>query len=474
MRNPMLKLIIEKELRDILTSTKFTVSFAACSVLILLAFFMGAAGYHADVARYEADKRENLKKMEGLTDWIMVRNNRIFLPPTPLASLVGGVSNDIGRTTEVRGRGELPQEDTRYGDEPVFAMFRFLDLEFIFETVLSLFAILFAYDAISGEKERGTMRLSFATPLPRHTFIAGKLIGSFIALAVPLLVPLLLGCVAFSLLGVPLTPDEWVRLALIVGTGLLYFGAFLTIGIAVSALTVRSSSAFLALLVIWIFAVLIVPRSAILIAGRAVDVPSVDEINAKKFRYSEQLFAEDRQKMGGFTPAKTWDMQKMVQEFQKFMGAIADERQKKLDEFSSRLDEERMNAQSVQAAVALGIARISPAASFLLAASNLAGTSVSIKERYLAAARGYQQTFSKFILDKTGINPGGGMVFRVRTDETEKPKPIDTHELPVFVSPPAVLADVLPPATPDAGLLALWVIVFFGVAHAAFRRYDLR
>lgn len=470
----MLKLIIEKELRDILTSTKFTVSFAACSVLILLAFFLGAAGYHAEAARYEADRRENLKKMEGLTDWMMVRNNRIFLPPSPLASLVGGVSNDIGRTTEVHGRGELTQDDTRYGDEPVFAMFRFLDLEFIFETVLSLFAILFAYDAISGEKERGTMRLSFANPLPRHTFIAGKLIGSFIALAVPLLVPILLGCVAFSLLGVPLAADEWMRLALIVGTGLLYLGAFLTIGIAVSALTVRSSSAFLALLVIWIFAVLIVPRSAILIAGRAVDVPSLDEINAKKFRYSEQLFAEDRLKMAAFTPGNTGDMQKMVQEFQKFMGTIADERQKKIDEFSSRLDEERSNAQAVQAEVALGIARVSPSASFSLAASNLAGTSVSMKDRYLAAARGYQQTFGRFMLDKTGMNPGGGMVFRVKTGDADKPAPIDTHELPVFNSPPAALAGVFPPAIPDLGLLALWVIVFFGVAHAAFRRYDLR
>jgi hypothetical protein len=318
------------------------------------------------------------------------------------------------------------------------------------------------------------MRLSFANPLPRHTFIAGKLIGAFIALAVPLLVPVLLGCVLFSFLGVPLSADEWTRLALIVAAGILYFGAFLTIGIAVSAMTVRSSNAFLALLVLWIFAVLIVPRSAILIAGRAIDVPSLDDISAQKFRYSEQLFTEDRQKMSGFSPAKTGDMRKMVEEFQRFMGAIADERQKKLDEFSARLNEERANRQAVQSAVALGIARISPSASFSLAAATLAGTSVSMKDRYLGAARGYQQSFSKFILDKTGMNPGGGMVFRVRTDETEKPRPIDTHELPVFVSEEAVLADVLPPAMTDLALLVLCIMVFLTVAHAAFRRYDLR
>ncbi len=470
----MLKLIIEKELRDIVGSTKFTVSFTACSVLILLAFVMGAAGYRSDTARYDAAVRENLKKMEGLTDWRMVRNNRIFLPPQPLASLVAGVSNDIGRTTEVHGRGELPQDDTRYGAEPVFAMFRFLDLEFIFQTVLSLFAILFAYDAVSGEKERGTLRLSFAHPLPRHTFMAGKLIGSFAALAVPLLVPVLLGCVIFSLMGVPLNADEWLRLALIIGAGLLYFGAFLTIGIAVSALTVRSSSAFLALLVIWIFAVLIVPRGAILVAGRAVDVPSLDDINAKEFRYGEQLFTEDRQKIASFAPSKTGDMGKMVEEFQKFMRTIADERQKKLDDFSSRLDEERTNRQAVQSSLALGIARISPAASFSLAASALAETSLSLKDRYLSQARGYQQTFGKFMLDKTGMNTSGGIVFRMRTGGADTPAPIDTHELPAFAYHTAVLADVLPGAATDLALLVLFIIVFFGAAHAAFRRYDLR
>jgi len=470
----MLKLVIAKELRDILTSTKFIVSFASCAVLILLAFVMGAAGYRADVARVEAARRENLKQMEGITDWMMVRNNRIFLPPQPLAALVSGVADDIARTTVVHGRGEMPREDTRYGEEPVYAMFRFLDLEFIFQTVLSLFAIVFAFDAVSGEKERGTLRLSFANPLPRATFMAGKLIGSFLALALPLLIPLLIGCAVFTLMGVPLSADEWVRLALIIGTGLLYFGAFLAIGIAVSAMTHRSSTSFLALLVVWIFAVLIIPRSAILIAGRAVDVPSLDDINAKKFRYAEQLFAEDRTVMSAFAPAEKSDPRKMIAEFQKFMGDINDARQKKMDDFATRLNEERANAQQAQSALALGIARISPATCFTLAASALAGTSLALEDRYDAQARGYRDSFAKFILGKTGVNPGGGMVFRMRMGDGQEEKPIDTHELPAFEFRPPALGDVLPPALPDAGALAACVFLFFGVAHAAFRRYDLR
>jgi ABC-type transport system involved in multi-copper enzyme maturation permease subunit len=470
----MLHLIIEKELRDIIGNMKFAVSFAVCSLLILLAFYSGAATYHTQAARYEAAKRENLKQLEGLTDWIAVRHNRIFLPPDPLACLVSGVSNDIGRTTEVPGRGELLQDDSRYNEEPVFAVFRFLDLEFIFQIVLSLFAILFAYDAVNGEKERGTLRLTFANPVPRQTYVTGKLVGAFLALAVPLLIPILLGSLLLVLAGVPMSTDNWTRLALIIGAGFLYFSAFLTIAVAVSAMTVRSANSFLMLLVIWIFAVLIVPRTAVLIAGRAVDVPSVDEIGAKKARLNQQLWTEDREKMSAFKPSTTGDPQKMIAEFQKFMGSIADEREKRMDELSSRLNEERQNAQAVQQTLAFGIARLSPCASFSLAASKLAGTSLDLQERYRDEAKAYQQTYGKFLLDKTGLNPGGGMVFRMRTENGEQPKPIDPQELPPFLYRPFSLSDVLPGALLDMGLLSLFCLLFFAAAHVAFTRYDLR
>src|SRR5207247_2348188 len=103
-----------------------------------------------------------------------------------------------------------------------------------FSIVLSLFAILFAYDAVSGEKERGTLRLTFASAVPRDSYILGKLIGVFIALIIPLLLPMLAGCLLLPILGVPMNGDAWSRLALIIGCGLLTFGAFLTIALFVS------------------------------------------------------------------------------------------------------------------------------------------------------------------------------------------------------------------------------------------------
>lgn len=468
----MLRIIIEKELRDIIGSAKFAVSFGVCALLILLAFYVGAAGYQTNVARYDASRKENLKQMEGVTDWLMVRNHRIFLPPQPLASLVAGISNDIGRTTPVQGRGEAAPDDSRYNEEPVYAVFRFLDLEFIVLIVLSLFAMLFSYDAISGEKERGTLRLSFAGPVARHTYMTGKLLGSFLALAVPLLIPLLLGAMLLPIMGVPMMFDEWMRLGLIVAAGLLYFGAFLTLGIAVSAMNVRSANAFLILLVVWIAAVLIIPRGAVLLAGRAVDVPTVDQIGATMARFTQQQWAEDRARMSEFR--SSGNPEKAIEQFQKFMGDIADNRQRKIDDLSSRLGEERSNKQRVQEALAFGIARLSPAASFTLAATTLAGTSLELKDRYRRDARDYQEAYGKFVLGKTGVNTGGAMVMRVVVGDGNAQKPIDPQELPPFVYRPATLAEVAPSGLVDLGILGFFCLVFFAIAHVAFVRYDLR
>ncbi len=473
----MIKLIIEKELREVIGSVKFAITFGVCSFLIILSFYIGGRNYEVWTKQYEAAKRENLRQMEGLTDWFAVQQHRIFLPPQPLAALVGGVSNDIGRTIEMQGRGELNTDDSRFNEDPIFAVFRFLDLDFIFQIVLSLFAILFAYDAVNGEKERGTLKLSFSNAVPKDKYILGKLFGSYFALGIPLMIPVLIGCVLLPILGVPMNSDEWIRLALIITAGFLYFGVFLTLSVFISSVTRRSSTAFLMLLVVWILAVLVIPRSAVLIAGRAVDVPSVDEIASQKNRFSASLWEVDRKHLAEFKPepAEKEEPQKVLEKFNQFMQKAADERDKKMNEFTERLNEERENRQREQQAVSLGLARISPSATFSLAASSLAGTSLSLEHRYKDAASAYQKEYAAFMKEKTGMVTGGRvMMFRTIVDDGKKPEPINPNELPVFSYIPPSLGVVIEDSIINFGLLAFFSLLFFAGSYVAFLRYDVR
>ena len=159
----MWRTLVWKEARELLSSTKFATTFAVIGRAHPADVLCGCPKPPA--RRGAAAKRPWPKTAaaHGLTDWLALEQYRIFLPPSPLEALVTGISSDIGRTAEVRSRGEISPEDSRFNEDPIFAVFRFLDLSFIFQVVLSLFAILLGYDAICGEKERGTLRLTFAT-----------------------------------------------------------------------------------------------------------------------------------------------------------------------------------------------------------------------------------------------------------------------------------------------------------------------
>jgi len=473
----MLKTIIEKEIRDLVGSTKFAITFGACAFLIIASFYAGAARYNLYRSQLEASKAANTRQIATNTDWNAVGEAVAFLPPHPLATLVSGVSNDIGHAASVRGRGQPEFDVSRYGEDPIYAVFQFLDLEFLFKVILSLFAILLGYDAVSGEKEQGTLRLSFSNAVPRHRYLLGKMAGGASVMGVSLLIALALGALSLPLMGVPMAGNDWLRLALIVITGFLYFGVFLTLSVMVSALTHRSSGSFMVMLVIWIACVLIIPRASVLLAGRSVEVPSVDEISSQKAQYASQLRDEYIDGLGQMSISMSGPEDDPIKKLNTYMDSLTNIRETKMDEFSGRLDEQRTNRQVQQSSLALGLARISPTASLTTAISNLAGTSLALKDDFYAEARSFSNSFGEFKREKTGFNSGAGMrMITIRHGGESEPEPerIDPGEMPEFKYTSPDLSTVLAASATDIGVLAVFNLLFFAGAFVAFSRYDVR
>jgi ABC-2 type transport system permease protein len=367
-------------------------------------------------------------------------------------------------------------QDSRYNEDPIYAVFRFLDLEFLFAVILSLFAILLGYDAISGEKERGTLRLSFANAVPRSTYILGKLLGASLVLAISLLIAIAIGLLLMPLLGVPLEGADWTRLAVIIAIGFLYFGVFLTMSVCVSAMTRRSANSFLVLLVVWIVSVLVIPRVSVLMASRAVDVPSVDEIASQKAGYATQLHDEYVDGLNSMSIAMTEPGADPLERLNGYMDSLTEVRESQMMDFSSRLNEGRRNRQLEQGRLALSLARLSPTASLTLAVSHLAGTSVALKQHFYNEALAYGESFGAFKKEKTGFNSGARMrVIKVGPDsDNEEPERLDPNEMPVFDYDDIALALAVQASSVDIGILAFFNLVFFAGAFFAFVRYDVR
>ncbi|MGZ7065930.1 MAG: ABC transporter permease, partial [Candidatus Aminicenantales bacterium] len=288
----MLRDIIKKEILDNITSPKFVFTFLLCAVLILLSVYTGVANYGAEQKEYTAAVALNKKNIESQPNYqsLALPGIKVSKPPQPLGSVVNGIEEAVGRVAPVNIVADPNLVDSKYSSNPVFAVFGPLDLMFIVKIVLSLFAILFTYDAIVGEKEKGTLKLALSNDVPRDRLILGKAIGGYISLLIPLLIPLVLSLIILLVApNLALSGGDWARLFLIFLMFFLYLSVFFSLGLFISARTSRSSTSFLVLLFIWVVIVMVIPKVAVITASQIRPIPSVHEITAKKDAFYQQV-----------------------------------------------------------------------------------------------------------------------------------------------------------------------------------------
>jgi Cu-processing system permease protein len=110
--------------------------------------------------------------------------------------------------------------------------------------LVPLVALVLSHDAIVGERERNTLGLLFSLPVSRFEVVAAKLIGRSLALAAAVG----LGLGAAMLVS---EPEGAGALRSLMGPTLLLGLAFLSMGLLISTLTRRQSSAASIVVVVW-------------------------------------------------------------------------------------------------------------------------------------------------------------------------------------------------------------------------------
>ncbi len=468
----MLRDIIRKEILDNITSPKFVFTFLLCAVLILLSVYTGTANYSADKKEYTAAVALNRKNMENQPNYtslagIGIRINR---PPQALGTVVNGIQEDVGRVASINIASDPNLVDSKYGSNPVFAVFGSLDLMFIVKIVLSLFAILFTYDAIVGEKEKGTLKLALSNDVPRDRLILGKAIGGYISLLIPLLIPLLLGLVMLLVApGLALSGGDWGRLLIIFLMFFLYLSVFFSMGLFVSARTSRSSTSLLVLLFLWVVIVMVIPKVAVITAGRMRPIPSVHEITSKKDAFLQQVQAEGQTGVQDWMKKNAADAAKDVKAYQaKFKQFIQDYQQEltsKIDVNNAALERDYQLKMKAQQTLAVNLSRISPASALTFGSMTMARTGVDEYDRFLASVRAYKPIYTKWLNSKLGqsINFDTGEQVKIKIDD-----------MPQHSMEPEGLGKSLARTMPDLLLMVVMIIIFFVGAYVSFLRYDVR
>lgn len=286
--------IARKEFQDTWRDGRFR--WAAVIVLALLCVSFLLARQQVDHQRKE---REEATKMER-DNWLNQGQKNahaaahygvyVFKPVAPLSVFDRGLQPFVGSTVYLEAHRQnqaafLPAQDStsmrRFGDLTAAACLQLL---------LPLLIILFAFGALAGERESGTLRQVLSLGVRPASLVFGKAMGLGGALAV-LLVPIAVGGIyVFSgISGMGTATDEsWLRLALMACAYLLYLGAILVISLTVSALAPTSRSAISILLVFWAVNAVLAPRLASDLAQRSHPMPKLAELDAKLLEARKQ------------------------------------------------------------------------------------------------------------------------------------------------------------------------------------------
>ena len=475
----MLSHIIRREIQGNITSPKFVFTFILCTVLILVSVYTGATNYRADLKEHGLSVALSRKALEMQPSWLAIQNMKSIVPkpPTVLSAVAVGIQDAVGRNITLDYTRNPKPIDSKYDSNPVFAIFGPLDLTLIVKIVLSLFAILFAFDAIAGEKEKGTLKLTLSNPVPRDRLILGKAIGGFVSLILPLAIPFLMGLILLNIFpDVLLTAGDWIRLGIILLCFLLYLSVFFNLGLFISSRTHRSSSSLFVLLFIWVVFIFIIPKAAAMVSRQFVSVPSAHALDSERRAFSEAVqtkanyvreiwFKENPYPRGGpaFAVAEWWGKLEAFskQQSENYYGITGD----RFAELDSGYQARRRSQQEL----ALNLSRFSPASAMVLSVLNLAKTGTGEHERFLDSVKTYQTAFGKWVGQKA-IEEMQGQ----RKERKRGPDPPRLDGMPLHTFDSQSLGGTFSGILLDVCIMVLMNIVLFVGAYVSFLKYDVR
>ena len=478
----MLGHLLRKEILDHILSLRFLTLTVLGTGIIALSLYSGY-GYYRDSL---ADHRLSETLTESHRAYLIEANDMgtagdvgypTSKPPTAMSIFVRGIEPTLGRTGYIAYQHARRLKFSPVAEEPTLGIFPFLDLDSVVKMVLSLFALLLTYDAINGEKERGTLRLLSSFPIARVQVLVAKILGALIPTALAFGVPLVAGIgIVLMLPDVQFRGPELARLTYIVVGFALYLTVFICAGIFASSLVYREATSFVILLFFWVVVVAIVPRLSLIAADVIRPAPSRQQLQANlramsrentRTRFKQQIEWENdyEQKTG-----EPWYRSSEGREARQEMRLrVRDAMRKKAQPETERLEEAFENQYNARFDLAMLIARMSPKFALDQMTIKLAGTGIGRHKRYLNA------------FDDTRDAHGVWYWKELNQDQLSKanPKKYGEYQIDYTTVPRVVYRDVWPDTDLQAGivnlgLLALWCVLCFVGAHVSMLRYDLR
>lgn len=489
--------IAKKEFLLNIMTFKFAVGTTLCLLLTAIFVPILAKAYQERLKVYN----ENIAYNERELGKVVVYKNItpiIHRPPSVLAIFSEGLEKQLGNSAAIK-YDEVP-EITGAPANHYLSIFSVFDVSLIFKIVLSVLALLVAYDAISGERERGTLRLMLAGTAARYQVLFGKLMAGQMVLIVPVTIAFILGLlILLSSPMVEISGADWIRSIFMFIASLVFIATIYNLGLLFSCLSRRSSISLVLGLFLWILFSVVIPNGSAHLATQIVPVGSEDTLN-EQIGLLQQSFQDEIQKNeeasmskliigrgsvsdasgGGFgngyvrsCSKATWNNRTVRYSYEvplriKYANKYAD------------IKDNRYRNLFEQTALANRLSRFSPVSLYENIMSILAGTDIASFQQFINTVKPYRNDIIEYMRSRTN-NFSTTLFWTPCTEEETETRPRGTAPAPVLnlsdlprFTYKTDLVGTLRRAISDLVFLIFGNILFLTMSFVAFLRYDVR
>jgi ABC-type transport system involved in multi-copper enzyme maturation permease subunit len=462
-----MKVLIGKEIHQGIMSLRYllilvlTISiFTASGLFFIKKFTDRRNDYNEQVLENRKNLEENAQHLNSLAPV----NQYLIRPPLQTELFASGsekyLSDRIGFTM-FRYAGYDNIDRLNYKINP----FNDLDWVFIVGLILSFAALVLTFDSISGEKERGTLRLQCSYSLSRFKLIIAKYLSSLILMTIALICGIVVNLIIVTIgLNTSLITLHPVQILISIFLFLFYISIFLLLGLFISSQVRKSASSLALALLVWTTFLIFIPAGGSMLAEKINPIRS-------SYEYSETINNDWNE---------IW-MNCPVKEARGFWNGrdfpyLADRVKlvNQLDDMLNKHRAERFKELLGQVRNARNLTFISPYALLRHAMESVAGTGLDAFVRFYERGKIYRSIFGDFVKQKDQEDPGSTHNICAWHAIAYSDKPVQMEEIPKFQAPKLSAGGAVLNARLSLFLLLCFNLIGAILAFIAFMRYDVR
>jgi ABC-type transport system involved in multi-copper enzyme maturation permease subunit len=282
----MFRIVLKRELLHNLYSLRFLISL----VLVLAVFAAGAVSFvrsqAQDREKYRVTEGQYLENMRSLATagatQLAVRQQTFTLKPRASGFIADAKERYLPNAIVYSAWNVFGFQNRSGSANPFLVRFDELSWTFIAALIVSFIALLFTFDAVSGEKETKTLALCLANPVSRATLLGGKLASAVLSVMAMVLIGTLTSLVIVLVLGRGgLSPALSGEVLAFLAITALLAATFAAFGLLASVVSRNSNVSLLMALAFWLAFAVVVPNSSTFLAKTFFPLESSESIERR-------------------------------------------------------------------------------------------------------------------------------------------------------------------------------------------------